>query len=50
MINNLVDKHYEQGEIEPLKEALRTNLLVDISIAPDKWQTMGKEGVKQEVL
>ena len=50
MVSNLVDKHYEEGEIESLKEALRTNLLVDVSITADKWQTMGKEGVKQEVL
>jgi len=49
-IDKLIDKYYEQGEIEPLKEALRTNLLVDLIITPDQWQTIGKDGVKEEVL
>jgi preprotein translocase subunit SecA len=48
-IDKIVEKHYEHGEIEPLRETLRTNLLVDYSIGPDHWQKIGKSGVKSEV-
>ncbi len=47
-IDEVVDKYYEQGEIAAFKEALRTNILVDYSIEPDRWQTIGKDGVKDE--
>ncbi len=50
LVDKIVDKYYELGEIEPLKEALRTNLLVDFAITAERWQTMGKEGVREEVL
>ncbi len=46
-ISKLVDKYYEGGEIELLKEALRTNLLVDVTITPDQWQKSGKDGLHQ---
>ncbi|HEV8539334.1 MAG TPA: SEC-C metal-binding domain-containing protein, partial [Bacteroidota bacterium] len=49
MIDELVGKHYDHGEIDQLREALRTNLLVDFTIAPDQWQKLGNDGVKQEV-
>jgi len=48
-IDEQVDKYYDHGEISGLKESLRTNLLVDFNIEPDKWQTIGKDGVKTEV-
>jgi len=49
LVDKLVDKYYEHGEIEQLREALRTNILVDFAIDPGQWQTMGKDGVKSEV-
>ncbi|TAK62489.1 MAG: hypothetical protein EPO24_04905 [Bacteroidetes bacterium] len=49
-IDILVDKYYEQGEIEPLKEAVRTNFLVDFTISPEQWQTIGADGIKAEVM
>ncbi|MBI3365591.1 MAG: preprotein translocase subunit SecA [Ignavibacteriae bacterium] len=48
-VYKLVDKHYDHGEIEQLREALRTNILVDFAIDPGHWQTIGKDGVKSEV-
>jgi preprotein translocase subunit SecA len=48
-IDKLVGKHYEQGEIEPLREALRTHFLVDFTIDPERWQKLGADGVKTEV-
>jgi preprotein translocase subunit SecA len=47
-IDEIVDKYYEHGEIAAFKEALRTNILVDFIIEPDKWQTLGKDGLKDE--
>ncbi len=49
LIDELVEKHYDNGEIEQLKEALRTNCLVDFKITPEQWQSLGKDGLKQEV-
>jgi preprotein translocase subunit SecA len=46
----LVEKHYEQGEIDLLRESLRTSFLIDFQIAPDRWQKMGRDGVKAEVI
>ncbi len=48
-IEKLVDKHYEQGEIDALRQELRTNFLIDFTIAPDVWQKIGKEGVRDEI-
>lgn len=47
-IDNLVEKHYEAAEIDQFKEALRTNLLVDLTIAPEQWEKLGKEGLKEQ--
>ena len=46
----LVEKYYEAGEIEPLREALRTNLLVDFTVDLERWQKGGKGGLKADIL
>ncbi len=48
-IDGLVEKHYDEGEIEELKETLRTNLLVEFNIQPERWQSLGKDGLAEEV-
>lgn len=48
-IDKLVETHYEHGEIEPLKEAVRTNFLVEFTVTPEQWEKLGKDGVKAEV-
>ncbi len=48
-VDKTVDKYFEQGEIEALKEALRTNLLIDFTIDPERWQKIGGDGVKADV-
>lgn len=49
-IDTLVKKHYENGEIEKLREELLQNLLVDFKIDPDTWEKLGEDGVKNEIL
>ncbi len=46
----LVDRYYENGEIEPLRNELRAQLLVDLSIAPERWQELGHDGVRDEIV
>jgi preprotein translocase subunit SecA len=48
-VGNIVEKFYQQSDIEGFREYIRTNLLVDISIDPDRWEKLGKDGVTEEV-
>jgi preprotein translocase subunit SecA len=49
-VAKLVEKHYDEGNIEGLKEELRSQLLVDVEFTPEQWQKLGKDGVKDEVV
>jgi preprotein translocase subunit SecA len=42
----LVEKYYNNGEIQGLKDELRAQLLVDLEITPSAWQTAGPEGLQ----
>ncbi|MGA9119858.1 MAG: preprotein translocase subunit SecA [Bacteroidota bacterium] len=46
----LVDKYYNDGEIEPLRNDLRAQLLVDLTLSPKEWQQSGPEGVKEIIV
>ncbi len=46
----LVDKYYEDGEIQGLQDELRVDLLVDLSVPADRWQEIGPDGVRQEIV
>jgi len=48
--DSLSEKYYAHGEIDGMREALRTNILVDFNIDPDKWQKIGEDGVIAEVI
>ncbi|MBI4548232.1 MAG: preprotein translocase subunit SecA [Ignavibacteriae bacterium] len=48
-VDKLIERYYDQGEIEGLRVALRTNFLIDVNITPEHWQTIGKDGVMEEV-
>ena len=50
LADKIVEKNYAQGEIDPLKEALRTNLLIEYDITPDRWEKLGKFGLKNEIV
>ena len=49
LAQKLVETYYDKGEIEPLKNELRTQLLVDLDITPERWQEEGAEGVRARI-
>ncbi len=46
----LIEKHYDEGEIDELVNDLRAQLLVDLQITPERFQSIGKDGVKAEII
>jgi len=46
----LVEKHYEAGDIEGLQDEVRSQLLVDLQITPEKFQELGHDGVRTEIV
>jgi preprotein translocase subunit SecA len=46
----LVQKYYDDGEVKALKDELRASLLVDLSITPERWQEIGKDGITAEIV
>jgi preprotein translocase subunit SecA len=46
----LVDKYYDNGDIQPLQDDLRAQMLVDLSITPERWQEIGPDGLRKDIL
>jgi preprotein translocase subunit SecA len=46
----LVDKYYENGEVQALMDDLRSTLLVELPITPARWQEIGPGGVRDEII
>jgi preprotein translocase subunit SecA len=49
-IREVVDKHYEEAEIEIIKEEILQNLLVEFKITPDEFEKLGKDGVAEKII
>ena len=49
-IDDLLELHYENGELEQIQESLIQNLLVDFKITRDEYQELGIEGLKEKIL
>jgi preprotein translocase subunit SecA len=47
-VQKIVAKHYDDGDIAGFVEEMRTQLLVDIQIPPERWQTLGADGVRAQ--
>ena len=45
----LVDQFYDDGDIAGLQGELRSQILVDLQITPDRFQKIGPDGVKADV-
>lgn len=48
-IEGLADAHYENGDIESIRESMLSNLLVDIKIEPQVFQDLGRDGVADKL-
>lgn len=46
----LVDVYHDEGNVEGLVNDLRSQLLVDLQLAPEQFQTLGKDGVRAEIV
>ncbi|NOX19063.1 MAG: preprotein translocase subunit SecA [Chlorobi bacterium] len=49
-LDDLLEKHFENVEVEELHDVLLKNLLVDIKIAPEMFEKLGREGLKDAIL
>jgi preprotein translocase subunit SecA len=47
---NLINKYYDEGDIQGLVNELRSLLLVDLQITPQRFQELGPDGVKAEIV
>ncbi len=45
----MVGTYYDDGDIAGLQNELRAQILVDLQIAPDKFQQIGPDGVRREI-
>ncbi len=48
-LQSLLDKHYENGEIELIHDNLLQHLLVDFKIEPELFQQLGNDGLKNKL-
>lgn len=49
-IDEVIEAHYEAGTIEEMKEEFRANLLIDVSMTPSDFQSLGHDGVFHKVI
>lgn len=49
-VDDLLQQHYENGELEQIQESLIQNLLVDFKITRQEYQELGIDGVKERVI
>jgi len=49
LAEKLVGTYYDQGDIVGLQNELRSQLLVDLQITPDRFQQIGPDGVRSEI-
>ncbi|MGE5351311.1 MAG: preprotein translocase subunit SecA [Acidobacteriota bacterium] len=49
-VTELVDKHFDNAEIEQLQDTLLQNLLVDVKLNPEEFTALGKDGVKARIM
>jgi preprotein translocase subunit SecA len=46
----LIDKYYGEGDLKGLQDDVRAQLLVDLQLAPQRFQELGPDGVKDEII
>ncbi len=48
-INEVVDRNFEEVQVEAIKEAMLHHLLVEIKINPEDFEKLGAEGLKEKL-
>ncbi|MEI7812694.1 MAG: preprotein translocase subunit SecA [Ignavibacteria bacterium] len=48
-VGEIVDEHFENAEIELMRESILHNLLVEFKLEPDEFHILGQDGVKQRI-
>ncbi len=49
-IQSIVDKYFDEVNIQKMREELLQNLLVDFNIEPELFEKLGKDGLKEKIL
>lgn len=49
-VDNIVKKHYEEGDLEGLTDEVQRTFLVRMSITPEEFQKLGESGLKDLIL
>ncbi len=49
-IDSILDKYYDNADIEMIQEEMVTQLLVDVKIDPETYETLGRDGIKEKLL
>ncbi|NUN68739.1 MAG: preprotein translocase subunit SecA [Bacteroidetes bacterium] len=48
--DDVVERHYEAGTIDEMRDELRANLLIDLQITPKEFQSLGANGLKERII
>ncbi len=49
-VAEMVDRNFDDVLADNLKEELRLNLLVDLNVKPEEFETLGKDGLNEKIL
>ena len=49
VIDKVVQAYYPEGDLEGLKNEIRARFLTDLNLTPERFQTLGEQGVAEEI-
>ncbi len=49
-IDELVQKYFDDVNVQAIKDELLQHLLVDVTIYPEEFETLGKDGLKEKIV
>ncbi len=50
LLTEMVDSHYDEGDIAGMVDEIRRSFLVDVNFTPDEFRRLGKDGVVDKAL
>lgn len=48
-LDSMMDNYYDDANIEAMKSEMLQNLLVDVTIDPDTYEKVGRDGIKEQL-